>query len=319
MRQLQRVWDHLLEFFFHPVSDSWLTVLRMGVGLQVALYCLSLRHDWNHFLAGSEGLINRDLMEAILEFQAPFVPRIGWLVSIGHRLGVSEQTVLPILWITLLAAGCSLVIGFFCRGSAIVAWFLYLCAVKSGNLLTYGVDNFTTIGLFYVMLAPFPDGYALDAKMWKTSAKDRHLHGFFRRLLQLHLCLIYFFGGLSKCLGAGWWNGESMWRALTRAPFNVVPLHLIVSFKAALPFVGIAVCVLETAYPFFIWPKRTRLGWLIAVIGMHIAIGLTMGLYLFALIMIILNIAAFGTEFISIPVARSSKSVAQHPVASSRF
>ena len=37
--------------------------------------------------------------------------------------------------------------------------------------------------------------------------------------------------------------------------------------------------------------------WLISVLGMHIAIGLTMGMYLFALIMIVLNVAAFGLDF----------------------
>ena len=160
--------------------------------------------------------------------------------------------------------------------------------------MTYGMDNFTTIGLFYLMLAPFPDRCSLDWKLWKRPVKDRHLHGFFRRALQLHLCAIYFFAGLSKSLGSGWWTGDSMWRALTCPPFNVMPLDLVVSCQAILPFAGIAVCVLETGYPVFIWLKRTRLIWLLSIIAMHIGIGVLMGLYLFALIMIILNLAAFG-------------------------
>ena len=46
-------------------------------------------------------------------------------------------------------------------------WFIHLCAVKSVNLMTYGVDNFTTIGLFYLMFAPLPIGSRSI-----TSAKD---------------------------------------------------------------------------------------------------------------------------------------------------
>jgi hypothetical protein len=42
--------------------------------------------------------------------------------------------------------------------------------------------------------------------------------------------------------------------------------------------------------------KKTRLVWLVGILGMHIAIGLTMGMYLFALIMIVLNLAAFGID-----------------------
>src|SRR5260370_27924462 len=51
-------------------------------------------------------------------------------------------------------------------------------------------------------------------------------------------------------------------------------------------------------YPFFIWNEKTRKVWLICICGMHFAIGVTMGMYLFALIMIILNIAAFGQGLI---------------------
>jgi hypothetical protein len=250
------------------------------------------------FAEGTEGWVSRDIMETVVKVQAPLIPRLGWLLNVGNYLGLHEETLLSAAWVCLLIVGVSLLVGFFCRTSAVITWFLHLSAVKSGGLVTYGMDNFTTTGLFYLMLAPFPDRYAVDRYIWNSPTKDRHLHGFFRRVLQLHLCIIYFFGGLTKCLGAGWWNGESMWRALTRPPFNVLPLDVVISWQAVLPFAGIAVCILETAYPFFIWPRRTRTIWLVGILGMHIAIGLTMGLYLFASIMIVLNLAAFGPGLI---------------------
>lgn len=283
------------EFLFPAVSDDWLVFLRIGLGVQIVAYCFSLWGEWHNLLAFERaGWINRDLTEAILTAKASFVPRIGWLVTAGNRLGLSEGPILTLTWSCLLCAGCFLIAGALCRSSAVIAWFLYVCAAKSGNLFEYGVDNFTIVGLFYLTVAPHPDRYALDLKIWKSRIKDRHLHGFFRRVLQLHLCVIYFSGGVSKCLGSGWWNGESIWRALTRPPFNVIPVKVILSGYAILQIIGIAVIVLEVGYPVFIWLKKTRLVWLIAIIGMHIAIGLTMGLYLFALIMIVLNVAAFG-------------------------
>ena len=285
----------LLGFLFPCVSDQWLTALRIGLGTQVALYCWSLRTDWQHLFAeNNQGWIRRDLLESVLSTQAPFVPRLGWLITIGRDLGVNEGAVLSAIWIVLFVAGVALFLGICCRAVAITAWFLHLCAVKSGLIMTYGVDNFTTIGLFYLMLAPFPDFYALDHKVMRAPLKDRHLHGLFRRVLQLHLCVIYFFAGLTKCLGPGWWNGESMWRSLTRAPFNVLPAEFLLSSQWMLPLAGIMVCILETGYPFFIWWRRTRLVWLISVLLMHVGIGIALGLYLFALIMIVLNLAAFG-------------------------
>ncbi len=285
----------LAAFLFSADSDRWVALLRIGLGFHVALFCLSLRNDWNDLFAGeSNGFISRDLTEAILTLQNPLVPRLGWLVAWGSYFGLTEGTVLFVSWICLLGAACCLLLGFCCRTFAIIVWFLHLCVVKSGDFVAYGMDNFTTIGLFYLMVAPLPDHYALDWKLWKPRTPDPRLLGFQRRVLQIHMSLIYFFGGITKCLGAGWWTGESMWRALTRPPFNLIPLQLLISWEAVLPFLGIAVCLIETGYPFFIWWKRTRFIWLLCVLGMHLAIGLTMGLYLFSVIMIVLNVAAFG-------------------------
>jgi Vitamin K-dependent gamma-carboxylase len=295
LEHLRELRKRLVAFLFPGASDAWLAILRIGLGLQMVLVCLSLRRDWSHLFARSGGVwINRDLLEVLLAAQAPFVPRFGWLLSLGDQFGINEQTVLSATWICSLVAASGLLVGFCSRTCAILAWFFQQCAVNSGGLLSYGMDNFTTIGLFYLMLAPFPDRYCFDRYIWKSQIKDRHLHGFFQRALQLQLCIIYFFAGLAKLLGSGWWNGENLWMALTRPPFNVLPEHLIVSFYWILPIAGISVCFLEIGYPFFIWPKRTRLVWLVSVIAMHVGIGLTMGLYLFALIMIILNVAAFG-------------------------
>lgn len=292
---MEKARQWLSDFFFPAESTQWLAILRWGLGLQVLLYTLSLRNDWSHlFGANDRGLISRELSEAILSVESPLAPRLGWIVEVGNYLGLSEEKGLIITWILLLLAGSLLLCGFFSRFAAILAWFLHLCAVKSGGLLSYGVDNFTTIGLFYLMLSPLPDRYSLDWRIRKSAPTDPRLHGLFRRVLQLHMCLIYFFGGLAKCFGAGWWDGVSIWRALTRPPFDALPATTLVKWRDLLPFIGIFICLVETGYPFFIWSKRTRLIWLALIIGMHVGIGLTMGMYLFALIMIVLNLAAFG-------------------------
>ncbi|PYK85677.1 MAG: hypothetical protein DMF47_09405 [Verrucomicrobia bacterium] len=287
--------ERILQFLFPAGSNTWLAVLRLGLGLQIILYALSLENDWTYLFAGTgSGLVSRNLGEAILSLESPFVPRLGWLIALGEHVGLSEQTVLSIAWVSLLGTGCSLLAGLFCRSSAILAWFLHLCAAKSGAFVSYGVDNFMTIGLFYLMLSPLPDRYSLDWRLRKSRPKDSQVLGFWRRVVQLHLCVIYFFSGLTKCLGSGWWDGTNIWRALTRPPFNIVPPEILVRWKYFLPVLGISICLIETGYPVFIWLKKTRMIWLICVLGMHIAIGLTMGMYLFALIMIILNAAAFG-------------------------
>ena len=285
-------------FLFPAETDSWLTILRIGLGLQVVVYALFLKSDWQYLFAGTgKGLVSRELGEAITSFDSPLIPKLGWLVTLGGHIGIGEEGMLSFSWACLLCVGLLLLLGVFCRPAAIIAWFLHLCAAESGGLLAYGADNLMTTGLFYLMLSPLPDRYSLDHRLGKTKPKNPHISGFWRRVLQLHLCLVYFFGGLAKCLGSGWWDGTNLWRALTRAPFNTISPDVLVRFKYVLVVLGISICLIEVGYPFFIWMKKTRLFWLTCILAMHVAIGLTMGLYSFALIMVVLNLAAFAPDF----------------------
>jgi Vitamin K-dependent gamma-carboxylase len=292
---MQLLRERLLRFLFPYETSDWLAVLRLGLGLQVTLYSLSLRTDWNGLLGGPDrGLVSRSLTEALLSVESHFVPRLGWLAVFGEHLGLREDTVLFAAWTCLLLAGCALLIGAACRAPAILAWFLHLCAAKSGGFLSYGMDNFMTIGLFYLMLSPLPDRYALDWRLREVRPKNPQLLGFWRCVLQLHLCIIYLFSGLTKCLGSGWWDGSNVWRALIRPPFNVIDPEILVRWRYLFPVAGIFIWLLEIGYPFFIWNSKTRRIWLIGICAMHVGIGITMGMYLFAFVMIVLNVAAFG-------------------------
>jgi hypothetical protein len=300
LNPLHKGWQNFLAFLFPTESDTWLTVFRIGLGIQVTLYTLFLRSDWhNLFTSSGKGLIGREVGEAISSFESSSIPKFEWLIAVGRVLNMSEETVLTIVWIALLSAGCLLSLGLLSRPAAIVAWFFHLCAAESGGLLAYGADNFMTTALFYLMLSPLPDRYSFDHWVTKIKPNNPQALGFWRRVLQVHLCFVYFIGGLAKFLGAGWWDGSNLWRSLIRPPFNLLSPELLIHFKYILPLLGISICLLELSYPVFIWLRSTRRIWLASILAMHAAIGLTMGLYLFALVMIVMNLAAFGLPFAS--------------------
>ena len=74
----QRLWA----FLFPPDSDCWVTILRIGLGLQLTFFAWSVRVDWNDlFRTNGPGLVNRALTEAILSSETAFTPRLGWLPS----------------------------------------------------------------------------------------------------------------------------------------------------------------------------------------------------------------------------------------------
>jgi hypothetical protein len=290
-------WRQVNDWFFGGASDRWLAALRVGLGLELVFYCITSRADWlQMFMLHPGSFVTRDLTEALVTLGSALVPRVSWFISGGEFIGLSEATVLWVVWSVLLAAGLCLVAGIFCRSAALAAWFFHLSAIKSSALLSYGVDNFTSIGLFYLMLSPLPDRFTLDSSWRKWPPKNAELHSFWQRVLQLHLSVIYFFSGLTKLLGSGWWNGESLWRALTRPPFDIVSSEVLIHGKYLFIPLGLGICLLETSYPIFIWPYRTRRIWLVGIIAMHGAIAVLMGLYLFGFIMAVLNIAAFGID-----------------------
>ena len=287
-------------FFFPARSTAWIGWLRIGLGLAIAVYSISLWRDWSYlFGSSSDGLNSRELGEDILSLDSALLPRLGWFIALGARAGLDEVISLRAVLGLLLASGILLLCGLFSRPAAIIAWLLHLAAQCSGAFTSYGVDHFITNGLFYLMLCPMPDCYSLDVRLFGSKSLNPHRIGFHQRLLQLHLCLIYFFAGLAKCLGAGWWNGNSIWRALTRAPFDVVSPDFLIRWSWFFPLAGIAIWLIEFGYPFLIWPRRTRPICLVAVTAMHAGIGATMGLYLFALVLVVLNLAAFAPELIA--------------------
>src|SRR5262249_40055760 len=151
----------LLEFLFPAETDHWLATLRVGIGIEVILYSVSLRNDWTFLLSGTV----RRLAEVLLSSESHFIPRLGWFVTLAAHAGVDENQLLFAAWACLLLAGFSLVFGFASRVSAIGAWFLHLCAAKSGGFVSYGMDSFMTIALFYLMLSPLPDQFSLDWRL----------------------------------------------------------------------------------------------------------------------------------------------------------
>ena len=80
----------LLEFLFPVETDSWLTFLRIGIGLEVTLYSLSLQKDWTNLLSGT----GRKLADALLTLESHFVPRLGWVVPLAAQLGQRQPSLL---------------------------------------------------------------------------------------------------------------------------------------------------------------------------------------------------------------------------------
>jgi hypothetical protein len=257
-------------------------------------------------------------------------------------------------WMRLIQGG--FVVAAFCftfglgtRVSSAIVWFANLCYVHRSNAMLFGVDTMMTVLLLYFMIGPSGAAVSLDRLVarWWSRAKPRFFPNsapatyaptpaprvsanLALRMMQVHLCTIYFVSGVSKLAGPAWWNGTAVWGVLSNfefAPMNLWfynealrwlctnELTLYVCINGA----GFMTLAFEIAYPFLVWRPTTRWLMLIGAIFLHGFIGLLMGLKTFSLMMLVFNMAFLRPEEVSwilswiVPAARTVQAAGASP------
>lgn len=282
LRKARSLYDKLETLFEKDGKEAtFLFFFRVAISLVALIEIASLYVDLPSFFSSTNTLIPQELMyleSGDFRYLHPFYGFLdaNGLTSIFYRVAV------PIYLVALL----SLLLGIFTRFAASTALILQLIIFRSFAPFNYGYDFFLTMSLFYCLVFPVGKYFSVDSKIFNRS---QGVDFNYRRVLQLHLAIAYFFSGIAKGLDAGWWNGNSVWKALASVDnsfYSFPPLVLTI--------VGIGTVLLELSYPFLVYRKATRTYALAAIILMHSSIAVMMGLYAFSAIMIVWNVAAFG-------------------------
>jgi hypothetical protein len=103
----------------------------------------------------------------------------------------------------------------------------------------------------------------------------------------VHMCIIYFFAGLSKFQGAAWWNGEAMWLALGNLEYQSADMTWLAWHPWVINLLTHVSALWELSFCALIWVPLLRPLVLVATILLHLGIGACLGLWTFALVMII--------------------------------
>jgi hypothetical protein len=292
---ISRFYKRLLSWFEQPASPVPLAWFRIMVALFCILRLLVLGHSFLD-VYGQYGFVQWAITRANLYDGLPHLGNISLLLG---RLGLTpDQSVHTVLGVYVVAI-LGLMLGLVTRWMAALAWFCNFLLIHAGGGLVYGMDIFTHIALFYLLIMPAGNALSLDVRFRWKKAEPSVAAGITRRMLQLHLCIIYFSSGLEKAAGIQWWNGEAIWRSVTLPTFVQFDMHWLAYVPWLPAMIGWSVLILETGYAFFVWRRSTRMIWLPAVVAMHFSIGLFLGMWLFGLIMIIMNLGAFGYEAVN--------------------
>jgi hypothetical protein len=265
--------------WFRPASARPLAGLRVGLPLLLLCHLVWLSSDVLS-LHGSRGIIPWELTDLLRD---PWVPGLPTLARVFAPVGLSAHAGIILLLSVYAGSLLSLALGFHTRLSASLAWGLHVSLVTSGSASFYGVDQIANTFLFYLVL--FPSGRA-----WTFEARpEETLPVGCLRVMQLHLSVIYLAAGLEKAMGRQWWNGEAIWQAVTQPVFSTFDFSWLARYPWIPMLAGWGTLAVEIGYAFLIWPRRTRKVWCLATIGLHLGMGLFMGLVFFSGVMILLT------------------------------
>jgi hypothetical protein len=156
----------------------------------------------------------------------------------------------------------------------------------------FGLDQINAILTLYLAIGP--SGHALSVDRWlalRRSATSLPLPSvganLALRLINVHMCVIYLFAGLSKLQGEAWWTGEAMWQAFANLEYQTADMTWLAWHPWLLNLLTHICVIWEVSFCVLIWFPRLRPLTLAGAVALHAGIGYCLGMWTFALIMLV--------------------------------
>ncbi len=295
----RRAFDAWDQFWFTPRSSFVLSLLRIATGMFLLYSHLVLATDLSSFL-GADAWINPEVAKSLHDGtfgESDWGRSYLWSIESGALLWIHH--------LVTLAVTTAFMIGLGTRITAPAAWLLQLMYIHRLTGALFGLDQIVTYMVMYLSLAPCGSFLSVDAVIRKRLDgrldSNRKLQWLFpdqspsvaanvaTRLLQLHLCVIYLFGGLAKARGESWWDGTAMWYAVGSYEYQSLDMTWIAGYPRVFSFLTHVTLFWEVSYCFLIWPKLLRPVMLLVAIAVHGGIALFLGMATFGLAMICAN------------------------------
>jgi uncharacterized membrane protein YphA (DoxX/SURF4 family) len=277
-------------FWFRPQQPYTLALIRICGGAMLfythLVYSLDLAA-----LLGPASLVSPQT--SILLNQDPDGRMFVW----SYLWSVESPALLWTLHLGALVVFALLTVGLFTRVVSVLAFLITLsyCHRLIGS--QFGLDQVNAMLAMYLMIGPAGAAWSVDRWLAvRNSGDDRSAAPspwttVAIRLIQLHMCIIYLFGGIGKMRGEMWWDGSAVWYALSNLEYQSVDATWLVHYPWFIALLTHITVFWETFYCFFVWPKLTRPICLGLAVAVHGGIAIFLGMKTFGLAMIIGNAA----------------------------
>ncbi len=259
---------------------------------------------------GKNSLIDSELIQRLHrdDFAWSYLWNIDSILLLGAHQGVA-----------ILASIC-MCLGLLTRFVTPLVWFMTLMVCHRMTGFLFGLDQVVMMLTMYLMLAPVGSVWSLDAGLSKRFREAGKASGSLRwlfpsaapssmvtvatRLIQIHLCIVYLFGGIAKLRGEMWWDGTAMWFSAVAYEYQSVDLTWIGRFPIIGAILTHVTVFWETFYCALVWQRWSRFTILGMAVAVHGGIALFLGMITFGLMMIVANLAFVEPEWIDRLVER---------------
>jgi len=302
-------WDY---FWFRPVNPTTLAFIRISTGLLVfyihattmgELPNLIGPHAWVDSQAISE------LRSIRNEFEDPMLRMAHTWYGESIWFYVQDPQVMLVLQSIFLIATACFTLGLCSRLTSVIVWAGHLSYIQRGYVTWFGMDSVLCMLLLYLMFGPTGATLSLDRLIERyriarqrlgaglalskedLALKPRWSANVVLRMIQIHMCIIYLFAGVSKLQGDKWWSGSAAWYTMMVPELEIFSMRWLGTapdWIYMLIVFGITyyTLVFEISFIFLVWNRLLRPIMLFGAFALHAGIGLFMGLGSFGVAML---------------------------------
>lgn len=275
--KLKTIIKAVYDFFFKPQPVYSVVLLRVIFGVIVFLQALAIWENLELFWQ-PDGLVS---METAVKYGNPLRFNFFELLPNDERVAA--------LLVLLLFLGClGMIFGFLTKTAIAITFFTLVSFHNRNTFILNSADIVVRNFLFLLFFTPCADFFSFDSWIKKKKGLSPSLINrspWALRLIQIQFCVIYIATVFFKMKGPMWADGTAIYFATRLEEFVRMPLSIL-NDLATIKFLTWSTLIIEFALGTLVWIRELRYWVLLAGIGLHLGIEMTMHIPLFEWIMI---------------------------------
>lgn len=282
-------------FWLEPSDAYDLCLLRILIGALAVVWQVSYAPDLTRWF-GADGWLASSAVQRLLNSQTGTVG----LHDGSYLFWISDSRWLWTLHLLGTLVLVALTLGFYTRLASVASLIVLVSYIHRAPLLTGPMEPVLTMMVAYLCLAPAGRYLSLDSR-WRaadaSAVQPSAWATVARRLIQVHLVLVYLVMGLTKLGGETWWYGEAVWWLAAQPDSQWFDPSVLRAHPILLNFWTQGIVIAELSFAVFIWNDWLRPLMLVLSAVIWITVALATGYVGLAAVMMVANLAFVPATF----------------------